>query len=186
MPARRRGERAAAEEPQEVLEQRALELSQERPEAQQEALKVLLFRIGREHAGLSAEYVREVVRPQNPPARVPGTPDFVLGLVNLRGRIVACLDVGQFLGIKSRFAHSLPFMVVITYEDLEMGIAVDEVSAVMDVPTSEIEPPSSALSAERARFIKGVFYVRKRPLSLIDLESLVHSDQISQLREATV
>ena len=171
------------EEPVEVLERRTAELSRERPESEEEVLNVVLFQIGSERAAIPAEYVGEVVSPVNRPTRVPGTPDFVLGVVNLRGRIVACLDIGAFLGIASSFVDSLPFMLLTAFDDIEVGIAADDVSEVISVPAAKIEPPSSVLNAESARFIKGILYVNKHPLSLVDLEGLIRCDRIERLRE---
>lgn len=171
------------EEPYEVLVQRAAELSREKVMVEPETLRVAVFRIGRENAGIPAEYAQEVIWPIKQLTRVPGTPDFVLGVINLRGNILACLDLGIFLGIDAISLDSLTRMLLIRYDNVEMGVAIDEVSEVIDVPITDIDPPSSILNAERARFIKGVFYVEQRPLSLISIESLMHSERITSLRE---
>ena len=175
--------RSPVEEPYEVLVQRAVELGREKVMVERETLKVVLFRIGRENAGISAEYVQEVACPVKQLTRVPGTPDFVLGVINLRGNIVACLDLGVFLGIDPISLDSLTCMLLITYDNIEMGVAIDGVSKVIDLPVAEIDPPLSILSAERARFIRGIFYIEQRPLSLINIESLMHSERIVGLRE---
>lgn len=181
----RDGKRTPAEEPKELLDQRAAELSQVRGEPQQETLRVVQLRIGREHAAVPAECVQEVASPVPKPTRVPGTPSFLLGVVNLRGKILACLDLGEFLGVASAFSDSVPYMLVVRHDDFEVGIAADDVSDVMAVPVANIDPPTSVLNSERARFIRGVFYVDGRALALVDLQSLTRSERMRSLRGGT-
>jgi purine-binding chemotaxis protein CheW len=155
----------------EVLEQiwtrRAARLAQtEIREDEGEQVEMVLLRLGREVYGLDATWVFDI-RPAERITRVPRVPEWVMGVVNLRGRILSVLDLQRFLGLPGRERHKddpvkLYLIVVETppapgKPSMELALLVDEVLAVTSLPLREIQDAAGAVLGIHPEYVRGVF-----------------------------
>lgn len=139
-----------------VLEERARRLSEvPEPARRSEMLEVTSFTRGDERYAIESRYVREVVRFVHH-SRVPGCPDYVLGVVNVRGEIVMLVDLRRFFEPRSEAPAASSRIVVCGIDEAEIAIAVDAVDEVAEIDPSTLQAPSANLFANAATLIRGV------------------------------
>ncbi len=133
-------------------------------------LKFLVCQLNDEWYGIDATLIREISRIGSV-TRVPNTPSYVLGVVNLRGNITAALDIREPLGLERRplNTHTTARIVVCEIEGVQAGIVVEAVSEVADFNQSQIEPPLLSLGSERALYSSGVVQYQNQLLFLLNL-----------------
>lgn len=141
----------------------------QRNEAKQ---RYLAFRLGREWFGLEVQSVREISRLDNV-TRVPLTPPHIMGITNLRGNITAVIDVRTVLGIETQPLTASARIIVTTAQGLEAGILAEQVSEVVEIGRSQIEPPLLTLGHERGKFSSGVVQQSDRMLVILNLNSIL-------------
>jgi purine-binding chemotaxis protein CheW len=151
--------------PQEVLEQawalRASRLAQVIEDGEiGEQIQVAVIRLGREIYGLEVDYVVDI-RPLESITRVPRVPDWMVGVVNLRGRIISVLDLQRFLGLppteKEGPAESTTHhLVVVATPVIELAMLVDEVLAIEALPVSQIQEAASAVRGIQTEYMRGI------------------------------
>ncbi len=143
------------------------------------SLEVLAFRLGVENYALEARYVREVYPLRNL-TPLPCTPPFVLGVVNLRGRILAVLDLKRLLGLPDEGLTDLHRVIVVGDDAFELGVLADIDVDMRSIPTDSVRPPMSTLSGIAAEYLKGVTAERLVVLDmgriLADPRIIVHQD----------
>jgi len=119
----------------------------------------LTFHLAAEVFAMDIRTVREIIQ-YGPMTGVPLMPDFVRGVINLRGSVVPVIDLrarfGQAPAEVSKKTCIVVFDALRDGERLELGLLVDAVNEVMDIPASQIEPPPSFGTAVRREFIRGM------------------------------
>jgi purine-binding chemotaxis protein CheW len=117
--------------------------------------EVLGFSRAAETYGIETRHVREVCKLQDLTA-VPCTPSFVAGVMNLRGRIVAILDLRRFFELPALGLTELNRVIVLTGDDSELGLLADSIDAVRGVTLSDLHGGLPTLTGIRDRFLKGI------------------------------
>ena len=135
-------------------------------------LQWVTFRLDGETYGVNVMQVQEVLR-YTEIAPVPGAPDYVLGIINLRGNVVTVIDTRQRFGLLPGDVTDSTRIVIVETDQHVVGILVDSVSEVVYLRQSEIENPPNAGHDESARFIQGVCNKNDELLILIELEKLL-------------
>lgn len=159
-----------------VLRERAARLA--RPagatQAPSDAIELLEFRLASERYAVETRFVLEV-HPLRDLTPLPGTPPFVRGIVNLRGRILPVYDLKKFFALPEQGLTDLHRIVVVGAEDFEIGLLADVVTSVRTLSRSALSPPLPTLSAIAAEYLKGVSEER---LVVLDLERLLSDPRI--------
>lgn len=133
------------------------------------------FRLGQELYGVNVMQVREVLR-YTDIAPVPGAPDYVLGIINLRGNVVTVMDTRMRFGLSPAEVTDNTRIMIIESGNNVVGILVDSVAEVADLNTNEIDDTPNVGTEDSAKFISGVCNRDEDLLILIDLTKLL-SDQ---------
>ncbi len=120
--------------------------------------------------------VREVLR-YTEIAPVPGAPDYVLGIINLRGNVVTVIDTRSRFGLIEGEVTDNTRIIVIESERQVIGILVDSVAEVVYLRSSEIDTTPSVGTDESAKFIQGVSNRDGKLLILVDLNKLLTEDE---------
>ena len=120
-----------------------------------ECIEVVEFLLAQEHYGLEARYIREVY-PLRDYTPVPCTPQFVLGLINVRGQIVPVIDIKKFFDMAAKGISDLNKVIIIHNSGIEFGVLADAVLGVRSIALSEIQPPLPTLAGMREEFLRGV------------------------------
>ncbi|WP_091722265.1 MULTISPECIES: chemotaxis protein CheW [unclassified Roseateles] len=135
----------------------------------------LTFRLGQEEYGIDILKVQEI-RSYEQPTRIANAPDFIKGVVNLRGVIVPIVDLRLKLGCATAEYNSFTVVIVLNVKNRVVGAVVDSVSDVLELNRDVIRPaPELSSSAVNTSFIMGIGAVAERMLILIDIEGLMSS-----------
>lgn len=130
------------------------------------------FRLADEAYGVNVMQVQEVLRvPEIAP--VPGAPDYVLGIVNLRGTVVTVIDTRKRFGLAPKDADDATRIVIVEAHGEVVGILVDNVAEVVELPPGGIEPAPNVGSEKNSKFIQGVYSRDGQLLILVDLNKLL-------------
>jgi len=144
----------------------------------------LTFLLGEKVYGLEIINIKEIIE-YGDVTEVPMTPDFVSGVINLRGTVVPVIDLSQrFSGKPTKLAKRTSIIILeLKNEDLyiEIGVTVDMVNEVLDIKTKEIEPAPSLGSQIQTSFIKGMAKVEGKLLILLDINNVLSIDELSQV-----
>jgi purine-binding chemotaxis protein CheW len=146
-------------------------------QAAQTGGKFLTFRLGAEEYGIDILKVQEI-RSYEVPTRIANAPAFIKGVVNLRGVIVPIVDLRVKLGCDSAEVNSFTVVIVLNVKGRVVGAVVDSVSDVLELSKEAIKPAPEMASSVDANFITGIGSVADRMLILIDIESLMASEEM--------
>ncbi|MAL82918.1 chemotaxis protein CheW [Idiomarina abyssalis] len=148
-----------------------------------EVLQWVTFQLEQETYGINVMQVQEVLR-YSEIAPVPGAPNYVLGIINLRGNVVTVIDTRLRFGLQPTEVTDNSRIVIIESEQQVIGILVDSVAEVVYLKTSEIDSAPNVGTDESARFIQGVSNRDGELLILVDLDKMLTDeewDEISRL-----
>jgi len=144
----------------------------------------LTFKLSNDVYAINILNIREIVDYGNI-TRVPMMPEFIAGVINLRGSVVPVVDLAlRFEQPRSQITKRSSVVIVEIKDEeqsLEIGITVDEVDEVLDILAGEIEPSPSFGTKIRTDFIYGMGKVNEQLLVLLDIENILSIDEISQL-----
>jgi purine-binding chemotaxis protein CheW len=145
-----------------------------RPQAAN-AGEFLTFRLGTEEYGIDILKVQEI-RSYEAPTRIANAPEFIKGVVNLRGVIVPIVDLRVKLGCASAEVNSFTVVIVLNVKNRVVGAVVDSVSDVLELNKDQIKPaPEMGSSTVDTNYITGIATVNERMLILMDIEGLMSS-----------
>lgn len=139
----------------------------------EELLQLVSFRLGNEEFGVNILNVQEINR-MIQITKVPNSPDFVEGVINLRGRIIPVISLRKRIGIEDKDQDKDTRIVVVEISGQTIGFIVDSVNEVLRIPKRITEPPPEiVVSGISSEFISAVGKLEDRLLILIDLEKVV-------------
>lgn len=174
---------------QEILEQRARALALAPMKEEEEGLELVTFRRGEERYGVDISLLQEILPFEKETwTRIPCTPDFVVGAINLRGRICSVLDVGRLLGLPPRQPSDKAHVLMIRVEGerkgeetSEVGILADDLPQVRRVAAAEVEPPPESRREQGKEYVRGI---TGGLLIILDLRRLLADPRIVVDEEA--
>jgi purine-binding chemotaxis protein CheW len=148
--------------------------------------QIVVFKLGEEEYGLSIGQIKEVVITPNI-TRMPQTPSFVKGVANVRGNIIAMLDLEEKFGLQRKSgSDGLPignnFTLVIESDEMKMGVLVKEVPNTLSISPSNIEETVFTGDSQREQsYISGIVKLDKRLIIMIDIFKVITEQEASQL-----
>ena len=145
----------------------------------------LSFRLGAEEYGIDILAVREI-RAFERPTRIASAPDFILGVVNLRGVIVPIVDLRIKFGVGEVAYDGTTVVIILNVANRVLGIVVDSVSDVLPLKDEEIRPAPEFSAAIEASFVRGLASINDRLLILVDIEMLMMSPGMALVGDAKV
>jgi purine-binding chemotaxis protein CheW len=151
-----------------------------------EEKQYLTFMLGGEMFSISILCIKEIIWYANL-TEVPMMPACIRGVINLRGAVVPVLDLSNRFGkpstpvIKSTCIVIVEVPTAIEGEHLNMGVVVDSVQAVLEIPTSEIEPAPSFGAKIRPDFIEGIAKVNGKFVILLNVKRVLSTEEIGQM-----
>ena len=159
-----------------ILRQRAKALSAvpAAPADARETLAVLVFELDGEPYALELSFVREVY-PLTDITPLPGTPPFVLGIINVRGEIFSVVNLKTFFGLPNSPLTPQSKAIILESEAMSFAILADATRQVQRIPIEAIQPPPATLAGLQARYVRGV---TNRPLTLLDAAKILSDPQL--------
>jgi len=143
--------------------------------------KFLTFCMGNDFYGIEIKYVTEIVGLQ-PITEIPEMPEYIKGIINLRGKIIPVMDVRLRFRKPFREYNDRTCIVVIEISEVSVGLIVDSVSEVIAIPDEEIVAPPS-MAKEGNRYIKGIGKVGTDVKLLLDSDKLLNDTELEGLSE---
>jgi len=142
--------------------------------------KFLTFALGQEFYGIEIRFVTEIIGIQ-PITVVPEVPEYVRGIINLRGKIIPVVDVRLKFHKPAVPYNDRTCIIVIEVKNLSVGLIVDNVAEVLAIPEEGIVPPPDAKTGFSNRYIKGIGKVDHDVKLLLDCEKMLTEDEIEEL-----
>jgi len=134
------------------------------------------FMLEGEKYGINVMQVKEVLR-NIEIAPVPGAPDYILGIINLRGNVVTVIDTRKRFALPERELEEESRIIIIETDEQVIGLLVDGIAEVADIPKSEIEITPNVGNDESSRYILGVHSNNGELLILVEIERLLSEDE---------
>jgi purine-binding chemotaxis protein CheW len=161
----------APEKNKAILKARARALARE-PAAHEpasELIEVLQFRLADENYAIELSFIQEIY-PLKALTPLPGTPPFVLGIVNVRGQVYSVVDIKKFFELPDQGLGDLNKVIIVHHNGIEFGILADVVTGVNSILLKDIQPSLPTLTGIRQEYLKGI---TRGQLIILDAERLL-------------
>jgi purine-binding chemotaxis protein CheW len=146
-----------------------------------EEVQLVVFRIGDEEYGVEITQVREIIKMKDI-TRIPNAPDFVEGVINLRGQITTVTDLRKRLGTNGSDLNDQTRIIIVEIDHSTIGMIVDSVSEVLRLSKKEVDHTPDIVSNLETKYIRGVGKLKDRLLILLDLNRILKPGEIEDLR----
>lgn len=137
---------------------------------EEERVKIVIFSSGKNRYAFYGSSIREIL-PACEISWVPSLPEYILGLINVRGDIESVIDIRYFLGEERNDIHKSHIAIAVS-GDFRSGVLIDAIDDVVDLPVSEIEPPLSTLGGAALELVAGGIRHGGNTLALLDIGKL--------------
>jgi purine-binding chemotaxis protein CheW len=135
-------------------------------------VQLVVFKLLREEYGISILQVQEIKK-MSDITRVPHTPDYIKGVINLRGSVLPVFDLKKRLNLPHHDYTDDTRIIIVKIDDISVGMIVDEVSEVMAISKNNIEPPLNVVGSIAANYLSGVGKLENRLLILLSMEAII-------------
>ncbi len=143
-------------------------------------VQVVAFKVGKEEYGVEISVVQEIVRYQEI-TKIPDTPEFVEGIVNLRGIIIPIIDLKKRFKKEDAGESEQKVIIIVNLNDTLVGLTVDNVSEILRIQEKEIDPPPPIIAGISRKYIKGIAKMDKRLIIILDIEKILSEGEKEQL-----
>ena len=145
----------------------------------------LTFNLAEEYYGVDILKVQEI-KGYTTVTRIPNTPDYLKGVLNLRGTIVPIVDLRMKFGMGTTEPTPFTVVVVVNVRNRVMGFLVDAVSDVLDLNAKQIQPPPELGSAVDINFVAGIGNANDRLVTLLDINRVLTDEEVAVVSEMRV
>jgi purine-binding chemotaxis protein CheW len=146
--------------------------------------KYLTFNLKNENYGIPLGRVKEIIA-MLPITEVPKTPDYIKGVINLRGKIIPIMDLRLKFGLEEKEYNDRTCIIVVDIlsgeNKRQTGLAVDSVAEVVDIKSAEIEEMSSSENSDEDEFIIGIGKVKEKVVMLLDIDKILSREAVKIL-----
>ncbi|MCL6639032.1 MAG: chemotaxis protein CheW [Firmicutes bacterium] len=157
-----------------------MEVMEKSPDVHEE--QMVIFQLSGQTYGVGISSVYEIIRMETI-TRVPRTPHFVEGVINLRGRIIPVIDLCKRLGLEDMGRSGASRIIIVDVGGQVIGIIVDSVSEVLRVPADTVEPPPPIVHGIEAAYLKGIAILGERLIILLDLNKILFEEEVEELKD---
>ena len=142
--------------------------------------KFLTFSVGSEAYGIEIKFVTEIIGIQDI-TEVPELPNYVKGIINLRGKIIPVIDVRLRFKKEPKDYNDRTCIVVIDIKETSVGLIVDNVAEVINIEDSNIVPPPDIKTGFHNRYVRGIGKVENEVKLLLDCDKLLNEDEVEAI-----
>lgn len=139
---------------------------------QENSIKLATFYVGKALCGIDILNIQEINK-HFEMTTVPQAPDYVVGVLNLRGKIVTILDLGKKLGLSQIQSNKISRNIIVRSQDELIGLIVDSISDVVTADHEKIEPAPSNIGGMKGKFFKGVMKTQSTLIGILDIEEVL-------------
>ncbi len=145
-----------------------------------DVLQLVTFSLGNEEFSVDILKVQEIIRLMDL-TRVPKAPEFIEGVINLRGKVIPVMDLRKRFSMPEAEDSSEARIIVVELHKATVGFRVDGVSEVLRLPADTVEPPPTMVCGVETEYIKGVGKLDDRLIILLDVEKVLTEDENSSM-----
>lgn len=149
------------------------------------AEKHLTFAIGDEEFGIDIRFITEIIGVQRI-TTLPDVPEFIKGVINLRGRVIPVIDMRLRFGKQEREYDERTCIIVTHTNDSSVGLIVDTVAEVIDIEQDQIDPPPRIANSSAQEFIQGLGRVEDDVKILLNLQKVLYDETTASQIKAEV
>lgn len=146
-------------------------------------IQLVTFKIAEEEFGVDILRVQEIIRIM-PITKVPNSPEFVEGVINLRGKVIPVIDMRRRFGLAACAHDSQTRIMVMDLQGQIVGFVVDAVCEVLRIKASIVVPPPAVVAGIGSEYMRGVGKLEDRLLILLDLDKLINDTDLGTLSAA--
>lgn len=146
-----------------------------RNEIQSDTVELASFYVGEALCGMDILKVQEINKLIEM-TRVPQAPEYVLGILNLRGEIVTIIDLGKKLGLKSTELNHKTRNIIVNSNGEHIGLMVEQISDVIQAEWEKVEPPPANIGDVQGKYFTGVFKTADRLIGILDVEKVLKEE----------
>ncbi|TXJ46815.1 chemotaxis protein CheW [Brachyspira pilosicoli] len=139
------------------------------------SINLVTFKLGNNEYAIDIMQAKEIIKMEKI-TLIPNAPDYVEGVINLRGNIIPIVDLKKRFNLEENDGEKNTGIIIVKIDDVDMGIIIDAISKVVSIVTSNIQPPPPMLSGIGQKYIKGVAKLEDKLLVVLDLEKLIVGD----------
>ena len=150
-----------------------------------EDLQAVVFMLNKAYYGVPILQVKEIVK-MTEITEIPNTPDFVQGIVNLRGKIIPIIDMRKRFGLPEEEVNENWKILILKSDDVLFGVMVDQISEVEKVPATLIEKPPKIVAGVNGKFINAIAKMENRLLILLDIGKILSDEEKEILQDIEV
>jgi purine-binding chemotaxis protein CheW len=145
--------------------------------------KHLTFSLGNEEYAIEIKHVTEIIGIQKI-THLPDLPEFLMGVINLRGKVIPVIDVRRRFGFEPRAYDERTCINVVRINDVTVGLIVDSVSEVLDIPAEQIDPAPEVRSKSGRHYIQGLGKIGENVKIILDLDHFLFADELEAVASA--
>lgn len=142
--------------------------------------QLVVFQLAEQTYGIDIASVFEIIRMETI-TKVPRTPDFVEGVINLRGRIIPVIDLCKRFNLVKSEQTGSSRIIIVDVDSNTIGMIVDAVSEVIRVPVESIEPPPPMIHGINAAYLRGIAILDAKLIILLNLEKILYEHEKGEL-----
>jgi purine-binding chemotaxis protein CheW len=146
----------------------------------QKEFQIILFNIGNVVYGISIENVFYIEKYMTP-TKIPNSPAFVEGIINLRGSVIPVIDLRKRFGIKDAQITNKTKIIIVGVDNRRFGFIVDSVSEVVTLKPEEIEPTLPTVSGLKSEFIYGIGKIKEKLVIILNVEKILFADKNEEI-----
>ncbi len=142
---------------------------------QKNILELATFYVGESLCGINILNIQEINKNVDI-TPVPQAPEYVVGVLNLRGRIVTVIDLGEKLELSPINTNKENRNIIVDSQEEQIGLLVDSISDVLLARTDKIEPAPANIGGVKGKFFKGVFKTEDKLIGVLDIEEVLKEE----------
>jgi len=146
--------------------------------------KYLTFHLHGEDYGIEIRFVTEIIGIQNI-TKVPDMPVFLKGVINLRGKVIPVMDVRARFKLPERDYDERTCIIVVNIDDIAIGLVVDKVQEVVDIPETQVEPAPEMSKGKSSPFLQGMGKIGDEVKILLNVEQLLYDEELQTIKAAS-
>jgi len=143
--------------------------------------QIVIFQLNHEYFGVNIASVESIIK-MLPITAIPHAPDFIKGIINLRGKILPVVDLHKRFSLPVIEENRDGRIVVAAIDEKEVGMMVDGVSEVLTINDEDVEPAPCMVTSIDSSFIVGIAKIDKQLVMLLDLDKVFSSQEKSEVR----
>lgn len=147
--------------------------------------KYLTFTLGNDFFGIDILYVTEIIGLQQI-TPVPDLPEHIKGIINLRGKIIPVMDIRLRFKKEFREYDERTCIIVVDIGDISIGLIVDRVSEVIDIPESNISLPPKLAKSSTNGYVKAIGKIEEEVKLILDCEKLLSEDEVKEIENLSI